>query len=143
MRRSSFALLTLPLLASLSLGCGGDETVTPVPLPPGSTAIAWPAMGSTSAASGKGSFRFGAASAATQIEEQNEATDWFVWTAPPPKGLGQGTFVGDASKGYSLSLADIDLLAEMHLDSYRFSIEWARIEPVRDQIDEAALDHYS
>jgi beta-glucosidase len=30
----------------------------------------------------------------------------------------------------------------MGLDSYRFSIEWARIEPQRDVIDEAALDHY-
>jgi beta-glucosidase len=28
------------------------------------------------------------------------------------------------------------------VDSYRFSIEWARIEPERDQIDEAAIAHY-
>ena len=143
MRRTSLALLALPLVASLTLGCGGDETLTPVPLPSGPNTIAWPAIGSTSAASGKGSFRFGAASAATQIEDQNETTDWFVWTAPAPQGLGKGTFVGEASKGYTLSIEDIDLLADMHLDSYRFSIEWSRIEPARDQIDEAALDHYS
>lgn len=142
MLHSRCALAVLPLLASLTIGCGGGETPPP-PTPTGPSAISWPAMGSTSAASGKGSFRFGAASAATQIEDQNKTTDWFVWTAPAPDGLARSAFVGDASKGYTLSLADIDLLAEMHLDSYRFSIEWARVEPVRDQIDEAALAHYS
>ena len=147
MRCLSFVLFGLPIVASLMFGCGGSETTPAVdagPKPdPGPSAIDWPAIGSTSAPSGKGSFRFGAASAATQIEDQNKATDWFVWTSPAPEGLGKGTFVGDASKGYSLSLADLDLLAEMHLDSYRFSIEWARVEPVKDQIDEAALAHYS
>jgi beta-glucosidase/6-phospho-beta-glucosidase/beta-galactosidase len=142
MRRSSFARFVLPAVASLTFGCSSGET-TPPPVDAGPSTITWPAMGSTSATSGKGSFRFGASTAATQIEDKNPTTDWFVWTAPPPQGLGKGTFVGDASKGYSLSIADIDLLAEMHLDSYRFSMEWARIEPVRDQIDEAALDHYS
>src|SRR5262249_54352927 len=48
-----------------------------------------------------------------------------------------------AAKGYTLAMEDIDLLAEMHLDSYRFSIEWARVEPQQGVIDEAALDHYS
>jgi len=109
----------------------------------GPSAVEWPAVGSTSAPSGKGSFRFGAASAATQIEDQNPATDWFVWTSPAPEGLGKGTFVGDASKGYSLSLADIDLLAEMHLDSYRFSIEWARCVPQRGRIDDDAFSQYA
>jgi len=147
MRCLRFVLLALPIVSSLTVGCGSSETL-PAPdagpeVDAGPSAIDWPAVGSTSAPSGKGSFRFGAASAATQIEDQNKATDWFVWTSPAPEGLGKGTFVGDASKGYSLSLADIDLLAEMHLDSYRFSIEWARVEPVRDQIDEAALAHYS
>jgi beta-glucosidase len=142
MRRPLFALVAFPIVASLTLGCSSGET-TPAPVDAGPSAVAWPAMGSTSAASGKGSFRFGVASAATQIEDDNKTTDWFVWTSPAPEGLGKGTFVGDASKGYSLSLADIDLLAELHVDSYRFSIEWSRVEPVRDQIDEAALDHYS
>ncbi len=141
MRCPRFFLLALPLVSSFTLGCGSSET--PPAGDAGPTALDWPAIGSPSAPSGKGSFRFGVASAATQIEDQNKATDWFVWTSPPPLGLGKGTFIGDASKGYTLSIADIDLLAEMHLDSYRFSIEWARVEPVKDQIDEAALAHYS
>jgi len=98
--------------------------------------------GSIAAASGRGSFRFGAATAATQIEDQNASTDWFLWTAPLPDGLGHGTFVGDAVRGYSRALTDVELLRALHLDSYRFSIEWARVEPQRNVINEAALAHY-
>lgn len=110
--------------------------------PTGGDAPQFPGIGPLAGAAGKGSFRFGAASAATQIEDQNLATDWYVWTAPKPEGLGYGTFVGEAARGYSLAVEDVALLSALHLDSYRFSIEWARIEPQRDQIDEAALAHY-
>ncbi len=79
---------------------------------------------------GKGSWRFGAASAATQIEDMNPNTDWYLWTAPVAEGgLGKGTFVGDAVQGYSLDLEDVGLVGDLGVDSYRFSIEWARIEP--------------
>ncbi len=118
-------------------GCSDESTTPPV-----SKDIVFKSVGSTSAPSGKGSFRFGASSAATQIEDQNPNVDWYVWTAPAPDGLGKGTFIGDAAKGYSKALDDVNLAADMHLDSYRFSIEWARIEPQRDQIDEAAIQHY-
>ena len=136
------ARFALPLaLASLGLlACSSGESVTPVP----SLDLSFGAVGSISAPSGKGGFRFGASSAATQIEDQNTKTDWYLWTgATADGGLGHPPFVGDASDGYTMAEADIDLLVQMHLDSYRFSIEWARVEPQRGVIDEAALDHYS
>jgi beta-glucosidase len=105
--------------------------------------IAFGAFGSSSAASGKGSFRFGASSAATQIEDQNTSTDWYLWTQPSPQGLGVSPFVGSAVDGYTMSIDDVKLLSDMHLDTYRFSMEWARIEPQKGVIDEAALQHYS
>ncbi|MFO0571680.1 MAG: family 1 glycosylhydrolase [Polyangiaceae bacterium] len=37
---------------------------------------------------------------------------------------------------------DVELIKSLHLDSYRFSIEWARVEPERNKIDEDALKHY-
>jgi len=104
--------------------------------------IAFGTMGPLVGDAGKGSFRFGAASAATQIEDMNTSTDWYVWTAPMPTGLGKDTFINNAVDGYSLAIPDIQLLSDMHLDSYRFSIEWARVEPVRGQIDDAAIQHY-
>ena len=92
---------------------------------------------------GRGSFRFGAASAATQIEDQNEHTDWYWFTLPSSQGgVGKGTPVGEAARGFSMALEDVSLVSDLALDDYRFSISWARIEPQRDQIEEAGLQHY-
>jgi beta-glucosidase/6-phospho-beta-glucosidase/beta-galactosidase len=90
-------------------------------------------------------FRLGVATAATQIEDGNTSTDWYLWTKPVAQGgLGKGTdFVGDAEMGYTKAIDDVGLLKDLHVDSYRFSIEWARIEPTKGQIDEAAITHYS
>jgi beta-glucosidase len=106
--------------------------------------IAFAPVGSLSAPSGRGSFRFGVATAATQIEDQDPNTDWYAWTLPIAQGgLGQGKdFVGDASRGFSMALDDVALLQALHVDSYRFSIEWARVEPQRGVFDETALQHY-
>lgn len=102
-------------------------------------------LGPLSTKKGRGSFRFGAATAATQIEDQNERTDWHFWTLPVEEGgMGQGkAHVGDAVRGASLAARDIELMKEMGLDAYRFSIEWSKIEPERDVIDEDELKRYS
>ncbi|MGE0398934.1 MAG: glycoside hydrolase family 1 protein [Kofleriaceae bacterium] len=127
--RVKTAIAVVVLLAA----CGDDPPPT----------ISYGAMGSLTQPSGEGSFRFGAATAATQIEDMNPATDWYLWTQPVAEGgMGKGTFVGDAVKGYSMVDDDLALVTSLGLDSYRFSIEWARIEPVKDQIDEAAIAHY-
>jgi len=129
---------SLPILALLLAG-GGAAGCGEAPPPP----ITYGAIGPLSGDAGRGGFRFGAATAATQIEDMNRATDWYAWTLPVAQGgLGKSTFVGDAVRGYTKNLEDLALVAGMGLDSYRFSIEWARIEPVRDQIDEGAIAHY-
>jgi beta-glucosidase len=106
--------------------------------------IGYPAIGSIVAPSGASSFRFGAASSAMQIEDMNPNVDWYIYTEPTAAGgMGQGAaFVGDASMGYSMALADVALLQALHVDSYRFSLEWARIEPSRGVFDPVALQHY-
>jgi len=130
-------LIRVAPLAILVAGAGGCGKA---PL----TDITFPAMGSISQPSGKGSFRFGVATAATQIEDHDDATDWYMFTKPQADGgLGNGAaFVGDAVDGYTLALDDIALLQALHVDSYRFSIEWARVEPSRGNFDEAAMQHY-
>jgi beta-glucosidase len=115
-------------------GCGSEA-----PPPP----IAFGQVGSLTGDAGRGGFRFGVATAATQIEDMNTATDWYLWTRPLASGgLGRGPFVGDATRGYSKMMDDVALVGGLGVDSYRFSIEWARIEPVKGQIDEAAIAHY-
>jgi beta-glucosidase len=149
------ALSAIAAAGALAASCGEAASVSPVRLEPGGTGaageggaagggdIAFGAPGPLATERGKGAFTFGAATAATQIEDQNPATDWYTWTERPPRGLGNGeAFVGDASKGYSLALDDAALVGDLGLDAYRFSVEWARVEPERDRVSEEALAHY-
>jgi beta-glucosidase/6-phospho-beta-glucosidase/beta-galactosidase len=123
----------LAALAIALVGCGGDDA----------PAIEFGSFGPLSGATGRGSFRFGVATAATQIEDMNPNTDWYLWTRPVADGgLGKSPFVGDATRGYSKVMDDLGLVQQLGVDSYRFSIEWARIEPTRDHIDEDAIAHY-
>ncbi len=97
----------LVVFLSLSAACGSD--------PPG--AISYGAMGPISGDAGKGSFRFGAASAATQIEDMNDKTDWYLWTQPVAQGgLGKATFVGNATRGYSKVMEDLALVKSLGLE---------------------------
>lgn len=122
------------LATSLLLSCGGDD---------GPAAIRFPEPGPVGGEAGRGSFTFGVATAAAQIEDENEATDWYAYTAPTDQGgLGNGVFVGEAVQGFTRAVEDNALVAEMNLDAYRFNPSWARIEPTRDTIDESAVAHY-
>lgn len=49
---------------------------------------------------------------------------------------------GNAVDHYRLYREDIALLASLGFNSYRFSIEWARIEPEEGRFDRNAIDHY-
>lgn len=103
----------------------------------------FPPEGPVSGEQGKGSFTFGAATAAAQIEESVPELDWYVWTKPAPDGLGMGEgFVGDAVLGFELALGDVGLAVETNLDAYRFNINWSRIEPSRDNVNQPAIAHY-
>ena len=124
------------VLAMLALAACSDSSSPPPP------PITFGTIGPLAGPAGQGSFRFGAASAATQIEDMNGSTDWYVWTAPPPAGMGKGIYIADAVRGYTMALQDVQLVKTMGLDSYRFSIEWARVEPQKDVIDETAIQHY-
>ncbi len=123
------------------IGCSDSSSETPTPNP---NDIIYSQSGGLSTEAGKGSFRFGAATAAVQIEDGLVNSDWHYWTLSEEEGgAGNGEFVGDAVKGFSLAQQDVGLLTEMHLDAYRFNVDWSRIEPARDQVDEDGLQHYS
>ncbi len=105
--------------------------------------ITFGAAGSTSADSGAGSFVFGAATAATQLEDNNDRTDWWYWTLPEEDGgAGNGVPMGEAVQGFTRALDDVGLVTDTNLDSYRFSVEWGRVEPNRDEISQEGLAHY-
>lgn len=121
---------------------GGADAGRPYPDSGPIEEVVFPPMGSISQPSGASSFRFGVASAATQIEDMNTSNDWYAWGAPAPEGLGKGTFVGNAVRGYTRAVEDVALMSALNVDSSRFSVEWARVEPQRDVISEEAIEHY-
>lgn len=82
----------------------------------------------------------GAATAGHQLEGNNVNADaWLLENIQP-------TMFEEPSRDATDSLfryrQDIDLLRSFGLNTYRFSIEWARIEPSPGHISIAALDHY-
>lgn len=83
-------------------------------------------------------FLWGASTAAHQIEGNNINSDW--WAREQTSGRGEPS--GDACDSYHRYPEDMQLLADAGLNAYRFSIEWARIEPARGLVSNALLAHY-
>nr|WP_274636130.1 family 1 glycosylhydrolase [Microbacterium bovistercoris] len=85
-------------------------------------------------------FIWGVASAGHQNEGQNTTSDtWFLENVTPSVFQEPS---GRACNSWALWETDLDLVADMGLNAYRFSVEWARIEPVEGEFSEDALAHY-
>ncbi|WP_127493306.1 glycoside hydrolase family 1 protein [Paenibacillus glycanilyticus] len=85
-------------------------------------------------------FYWGASTAAHQVEGNNTNSDF--WLMEHLEGSTFNEKSGDAVDHYRLYRDDIALLAKLGLNAYRFSIEWARIEPEEGVFNEAAIMHY-
>lgn len=83
-------------------------------------------------------FLWGASTAAHQVEGNNLNSDWW-YIEQGPYGLERS---GDANDSYHRYAEDMRLLADAGLNAYRFSIEWARIEPSPGEFSRAERDHY-
>lgn len=85
-------------------------------------------------------FLWGAATAAHQIEGNNISSDWWQREHAPDTDLPEPS--NDACDSYNRFEEDIRLLAESGLQMYRFSIEWARVEPEDGVFSQAQILHY-
>ncbi|MBR7837948.1 family 1 glycosylhydrolase [Actinospica durhamensis] len=85
-------------------------------------------------------FLWGASTSAHQTEGNNTASDLWALENSPHSPLGERS--GDACDSLHHWQEDLDLVAELGLSAYRFSIEWARIEPVAGHYSRAMLAHY-
>ncbi len=85
-------------------------------------------------------FLWGTATAAHQVEGNNLNSD--VWLMEHVPDTPYKDPSGDACDHYHRYRSDIALLAELGFNSYRFSIEWARIEPEEGEFSHAVLEHY-
>lgn len=85
-------------------------------------------------------FLWGVATAGHQNEGDNTASDtWFLEHTTPSLFREPS---GPACRGYQQWQSDLDLAAGLGLNSFRFSVEWARVEPERGVVSAEALDHY-
>lgn len=85
-------------------------------------------------------FLWGASTAAHQVEGNNVASD--IWALENLPGSPLPERSGDACDSYHRWREDLDLVAGAGLDAYRFSVEWARVEPVAGHVSRAELAHY-
>jgi beta-glucosidase len=85
-------------------------------------------------------FLWGAATAAHQVEGNNVASDLWVLEHMKPSMFAEPS--GDACDFYHRYEDDIALAASLGFNAFRFSIEWARIEPEPGAYSRAELDHY-
>ncbi len=109
-------------------------------------------------------FLWGAATSAHQVEGGNH-NQWSVWELENAKSFAKqaqyklndlplwdevkqqatkpSNYVsGKASGHYTRYQEDIDLMVSMHMNAFRFSIEWSRIEPEPGVWDQDEIEHY-
>ena len=109
-------------------------------------------------------FFWGASTSAYQVEG-GIANDWAVWELAHAKELAltahqhyahlplwpeikkqaedpENYVAGKGVEHFKRYKEDFDLLNKLNLNSFRFGIEWARLEPEEGHWDEAAVAHY-
>ena len=85
-------------------------------------------------------FFIGAATAAHQVEGNNIHSDYWAQELLPHTSFAEPS--GLACDHYNRFEEDIRLLAGAGLNAYRFSVEWARIEPEEGRFDDQEIEHY-
>lgn len=87
-------------------------------------------------------FLWGTATAAHQVEGQNENNNWYAWESEP------GTIYKDQKSGLACDWwngrwkEDLTNAAKTGQNAHRFSIEWSRIQPSANTWNEKALEKY-
>jgi len=74
-------------------------------------------------------FLWGVASAAHQIDGNNVGSDYWLLEHLTPTSFVEPS--GDACDSWQRWREDLALVRGLNLNAYRFSVEWARVEPDR------------
>lgn len=85
-------------------------------------------------------FLFGTAQSAHQVEGNNVNSDWWWWEHISSTPCREPS--GDACDFYHRYREDIAMVAGFGLNTFRFGVEWARIEPAEGEFSLATLAHY-
>lgn len=88
-----------------------------------------------------GDLLFGVATASTQIEGGDKNNTWYEWTKNHDKTKDKTDSLL-ANSHWENYKKHIDLMKELHIQTYRMSLEWSRIEPSEGHFDQEAMDRY-
>lgn len=86
-------------------------------------------------------FKFGVATASTQIEGGDTNNTWYEWTKDG-KNTKDGTTCFRANNHWNKYKEHIDLMKDFNIQIYRLSLEWSRIEPKEGEFNKEAMEHY-
>lgn len=86
-------------------------------------------------------FRWGTASSAYQFEGNNTASDWWLWEQEPGR-IAHGHRSGLACDWWRNAERDFELMAGLHQNAARLSLEWSRLEPREGVWDASAEARY-
>ncbi len=94
-------------------------------------------------------FFWGCSTSSHQVEGGTK-NNWSQWEKSPKRladlkkrGLNHQDYIsGLASNSFEMQNADIACLKALGVNSYRFSIEWSRIEPEEGVFNEKAIENY-
>lgn len=93
-------------------------------------------------------FLFGSATAAYQVEGGLDNCNWHAWEQRGLRADGEPTVIGGKGAGLACDMwdrfeEDVEHMRDLGLKSYRFSVEWSRIEPREGEFDLSALERYA
>ncbi len=86
-------------------------------------------------------FKFGVGTCEYQVSGRDNCPD-SQWAHFEPGHVREANLSGKAANHWNLSLRDIELLRQLGVNSYRFSVEWSLIEPKEGEFNQEAIDHY-
>jgi beta-glucosidase len=82
-------------------------------------------------------FLWGSATSSYQVEGGIDRCDWALAAEE-----GKVPACGKAADHYHLYSGDFDIAKSLGQNAHRFSVEWARIEPIEGQFNQVEIDHY-
>lgn len=92
-------------------------------------------------------FHWGTATAAYQVEGGHTHSNWSWWENQKNKNgkpkIDNGDKAGLATDHWNLYPKDIELMEELGVNAYRFSLSWSKINPEEGKFDSDAIQHYS
>jgi beta-glucosidase len=90
-------------------------------------------------------FELGAATASWQIEGDSKGRGSSIWDdfAKVPGNIKDGTVADPACDHVNRVEGDLDILKDLGVDSYRFSVSWPRVMPGNDKPNPEGIDFYN